>query len=431
MNLTNCFFVIYLIYHLQGDVNETMEKRNKFNLIATILLLAYTLVALILIVAYSLPSGIYYVFAGGLALVGVGALLRNRTVVFAGSIPWLVYDVVLLIDLIRHIRYIRDLSFIGYVSSFGWILLLTAFFLIAMLAAFNPRALKTASGKTLLVILCVGCLAALCASVISVIDTGEWVLLFSVSSIHDLILSVYLWLTYFCVAGIGLAFAAAWLVFADPRKVAVKQPVGGYDAVSSYASGEQGNTRSSYENGSRSAPQEGVDGYISMGKHIALLLLTFGVWLYIWIYRTTRFLNNVEGEEYRDPTNKLLLCIFVPFYVIYWTYVSAKRIDKMAAQKGSSSDLTTVCLILEFFIPIVPPMLMQSKINDLVSVPAPAPQYAQPAAPQYAQPAAPQYAQPAVTVSAADELKKYKELLDMGAITEEEYNAKKKQLLNL
>ncbi len=31
----------------------------------------------------------------------------------------------------------------------------------------------------------------------------------------------------------------------------------------------------------------------------------------------------------------------------------------------------------------------------------------------------------------ADEIKKYKELLDMGAITEEEYEAKKKQILNL
>jgi hypothetical protein len=39
---------------------------------------------------------------------------------------------------------------------------------------------------------------------------------------------------------------------------------------------------------------------------------------------------------------------------------------------------------------------------------------------------------PAVAqVSAADELKKFKELLDMGVITQEEFNAKKKQLLGL
>ncbi|KQL52679.1 hypothetical protein AN964_03500 [Heyndrickxia shackletonii] len=35
------------------------------------------------------------------------------------------------------------------------------------------------------------------------------------------------------------------------------------------------------------------------------------------------------------------------------------------------------------------------------------------------------------TVSAADELKKFKELLDMGVLTEDEFNAKKKQLLGI
>ncbi|MBR0349272.1 MAG: SHOCT domain-containing protein [Clostridia bacterium] len=33
--------------------------------------------------------------------------------------------------------------------------------------------------------------------------------------------------------------------------------------------------------------------------------------------------------------------------------------------------------------------------------------------------------------TSADELKKFKELLDMGAITQEEFDAKKKQLLGL
>lgn len=38
---------------------------------------------------------------------------------------------------------------------------------------------------------------------------------------------------------------------------------------------------------------------------------------------------------------------------------------------------------------------------------------------------------PSSGFSAADELKKYKELLDLGAITSEEYDAKKSQLLNI
>ena len=38
---------------------------------------------------------------------------------------------------------------------------------------------------------------------------------------------------------------------------------------------------------------------------------------------------------------------------------------------------------------------------------------------------------PVSVASSADELKKYKELLDMGAITQEDFDAKKKQLLDL
>lgn len=38
---------------------------------------------------------------------------------------------------------------------------------------------------------------------------------------------------------------------------------------------------------------------------------------------------------------------------------------------------------------------------------------------------------PTQVISQADEIKKFKELLDMGVITEEEFNAKKKQILGL
>lgn len=149
-----------------------------------------------------------------------------------------------------------------------------------------------------------------------------------------------------------------------------------------------------------------MDGYCSLAVHILLLLFTFGIWELVWIYRTTRFLNCVKSEEERNPTKKLLLCMFVPFYSIYWTYKSAQRIDQLARERGILSDLAAPCLILAIFIGIVPPILMQSKINSIVM-------------PKVA------------NISCADELKKYKELLDSGAITLEEFEAKKKQLLGL
>lgn len=157
------------------------------------------------------------------------------------------------------------------------------------------------------------------------------------------------------------------------------------------------------------------DGHFDMVVHILLLLLLGGIWQCIWICRTTKYLNICEDEKHRDPLVALLLCMFVPFYFIYWTYKSAQRIDKMAAAKGISSDIATLCLILAFFIGIVPPILMQSKLNAVCTAAAPV-------APA---------ASTANNASAAEEIKKYKDLLDAGAITEEEYEAKKKQLLGL
>jgi hypothetical protein len=108
------------------------------------------------------------------------------------------------------------------------------------------------------------------------------------------------------------------------------------------------------------------DYYISLGKHICLLIFTFGIWQMIWVYKQTQFTNNAKGEEERNPTTKLLLYLFIPFYSIYWTYKTAQRIDIIAKDNGCNSDLSTVCLILAIFIGIIPPILMQDKVNEII-----------------------------------------------------------------
>lgn len=111
--------------------------------------------------------------------------------------------------------------------------------------------------------------------------------------------------------------------------------------------------------------------------------------------------------------------MFVPFYSIYWVYKSAQRIDKLAAKKSVSSDLSTLCLILAIFVGIIPPILMQEKINTIIKAEdAPICQQTPAQAPK-------------ATLGTAEELKTYKELLDSGVITQEEFEAKKKQLLGL
>lgn len=174
--------------------------------------------------------------------------------------------------------------------------------------------------------------------------------------------------------------------------------------------------------------------YQSLVPHVLLLLFTRGIYYLVWIYRTTDSLNACKNEEYRTPINKLLLCMFVPFYSIYWTYKSAHRIDMLGYEKGILGETATLSLILSLFVPILPPILMQSKLNSVIMADSASPAVA--TAMQYAaKPVDNGYNDLQYAAKPADngynDLEKLKELYDKGVITEEEFTDKKKQVLGI
>ena len=246
----------------------------------------------------------------------------------------------------------------------------------------------------------------------------------------------------------GLFCALSWVVNPEgaPAMPKASAPTAGgtYSGDYNNAAGYQNPSYNYTPNSAASTPSGELEPetYCKLSTHVLLLIFTFGIWYFIWIYRTTRRLNCVTDEPPRDPVKKLLLCMFIPFYGIYWIYKSAQRIDKLAASKGIPSDLSTLCLILAIFIGIIPPILMQDKMNAIVTAGAPGgipftppqqPQSAPAAAPVYQPPVQPSPRPQSAPVfqDAADEIRKYKELLDMGAITQEEFDAMKKRLLGL
>jgi hypothetical protein len=167
------------------------------------------------------------------------------------------------------------------------------------------------------------------------------------------------------------------------------------------------------------------EAYCDIVKHILLSLLTCGVWLFIWIYKTTKALNKAPDSEQYDPTKKLLLCMFVPLYIIYWIYKHGIKIDKLNAFAGRSERNATLFLILGIFIPIVAVILMQDNINKLCVEVTPV------ATSTTVVTESTKQSKVSDEKHTIDTLKEYKELLDMGVITQEEYDAKKKQLLDL
>ena len=246
------------------------------------------------------------------------------------------------------------------------------------------------------------------------------------------------------LATAALLFAGMWCV--SPEGIPSMPQFSAASANSapsgaSYASAGSYTSTSGTSSGYTAPAPTPESGYYKLSTHVLLLIFTFGIWYLIWIYRVTGYLNQVQDEPPRNPTTKLLLCMFVPFYGLYWTYKSAQRIDKLSVARGIPSDISTLCLILAIFVAIVPPILMQDKINAIATASADAgSSYGQHTAAAQPQPSAPvqQAAQPQPRWNAAStpvdvpaELKKYKELLDMGAITQEEFEAKKKQLLEL
>ena len=106
--------------------------------------------------------------------------------------------------------------------------------------------------------------------------------------------------------------------------------------------------------------------YVGIVGHILLTIFTLGIYDCIWVYRTTENLNKSGVNEAQSGAKKLLLCIFIPFYRIYWFYAQAKRLENlMRAKAMHTADFAVVTLILAIFIPVVAASaFLQVKINE-------------------------------------------------------------------
>ncbi len=103
-------------------------------------------------------------------------------------------------------------------------------------------------------------------------------------------------------------------------------------------------------------------------------------------------------------------------------------------EKGILGETATLSLILSLFVPILPPILMQSKLNSVIMADSASPAVA--TAMQYAaKPVDNGYNDLQYAAKPADngynDLEKLKELYDKGVITEEEFTEKKKQVLGI
>ena len=188
------------------------------------------------------------------------------------------------------------------------------------------------------------------------------------------------------------------------------------------------------------AEQKGLSE--NMGSHVVLLLFTFGIWYFVWIQKTTRRLNQYEAD-YKNETYEWIFCLLVPFYVIYWFYKSAKRLGHIRKSMNMYGDVTSGTVLLAIFTVIGGPIYLQYKMNEtdrvmngLVTI---HPNVAISQSPMNVNATGASVTGatgPLTSVSGdfdsvAEELRKYKDLYDAGAITEEEFKEVKKKMLGL
>lgn len=111
-------------------------------------------------------------------------------------------------------------------------------------------------------------------------------------------------------------------------------------------------------------PLSDPEGYVALPEHCCMLLLLWPVWLPIWIYHTTKVLNSKACKKDK-PVAQLLLCLFVPYYWIYWFYRQGARVDQLPTEKKQSKT-SVLCLILAFLVPVAAGYIMQKRINERI-----------------------------------------------------------------
>lgn len=204
------------------------------------------------------------------------------------------------------------------------------------------------------------------------------------------------------------------------------------------------NTNYTYAQINESA--ENIAGYLKIWKLIVFSILTLGIYTYIWIYRTVGLFNNKKIGEEKSQGLQVVLCLLVPFYAIYWLYKQSKQTEEYTLKVGNASnDLSIISLILSIFgFGLIAMALIQDQINKNV-VREHYGNYGD-SAKSYNNSVEKNTISQSEIISEKttteqeskndrisdvdiEYLKKIKDLYDMGILTEEEYQSKKKNVL--
>ena len=68
-----------------------------------------------------------------------------------------------------------------------------------------------------------------------------------------------------------------------------------------------------------------------------LSIITFGIYGLVWYYKVNVELKNFNPAIQVNPVNMILLCVFVPYFMLFSVYYTGKRIQQAQASAGLPS----------------------------------------------------------------------------------------------
>lgn len=99
-------------------------------------------------------------------------------------------------------------------------------------------------------------------------------------------------------------------------------------------------------------------------RFIFLSFITFGIYRLVWLYKTTRFVNQYTSTgRKRDPFTSMLFCL-IPGYYPYWAYNTIKSIQ--AENDSLDSSFNCILPVVGLICPLVCDLYVQSTINTYI-----------------------------------------------------------------
>lgn len=130
-------------------------------------------------------------------------------------------------------------------------------------------------------------------------------------------------------------------------------PAAGYAATPGYAAPEAG--YSAYPVATTPYPgayQNGPSGKTRSPIGVFLLsIITLGIYGIVWYYKVNVELKNFNSSIQVNPTNMILLYIFVPYFAIFSIFYTGQRIQQAQAAAGLPSTTSPgIGVLLAFLI---------------------------------------------------------------------------------